>query len=471
MNRRTKTTATAALAPSTNLTLLEPNAVRVVVINTVSKGSHLVFRDDEEVIVGASEEADLHVEDPTVSRRHVRITCYAGGARIEDLGSTNGTFYERSQVMQVAVPFGSTVMLGKAQLKILPHEKEVEANPSPVSSFGDLVGEELRMRQVFSLLADIAPTDATVVVEGETGTGKELVASALHSRSPRAKSPFVVFDCSSVPRELIESALFGHTKGAFTGATQTRQGAFRKAHGGTIFLDEIGELPIDLQPKLLRVLEGRTVQAVGGDSYERVDVRVIAATNRYLKDEVRQGNFREDLYYRLAVVRIALPPLRERVEDIPVLANVFLEKIAAEGASFASEDWDEVKKFPFPGNVRELRNLVERAVSFHRTTGPIPLAKWLPQEDDEHMSSSQIPVENATDVKNLTEVLSAAMALDSGLSFREAKAKVVEAFEQQYLSALLDETSGNISRAAALAKMDRKHLRDLLKKIGLWTGR
>jgi len=471
MNRRTKITATDTLGSSRNLTLLEPDAVRVVVVNTVSKGQAIVLRGAEDIVVGASDEADLHVEAPTVSRRHARITCVAGGAKIEDLDSTNGTFYERSQVKEVTVPFGSTVMLGKALLKILPQEKEVEASPSTVASFGDLVGEDVRMRQVFSLLGDIAPTDATVVVEGETGTGKELVASALHDRSPRAKHPFVVFDCSAVPRELIESALFGHTKGAFTGATQTRQGAFRQAHGGTIFLDEIGELPLDLQPKLLRVLESRTVQAVGGDKYERVDVRVIAATNRNLKDEVRNGKFREDLYYRLAVVRISLPPLRERADDIPVLANFFLQKASGNtGEPFADDDWDEVKAYPFPGNVRELRNLVERAVSFHRGGGSIALAKWLTEDGDDPPRTAHLSGVGE-EAAALAHVFEDALNLEEGRSFKDAKAMLIEAFEKQYLKSLLDETSGNISRAASMAKMDRKHLRELLKKNGLWDGR
>jgi len=473
-HRRTKVTS-ASLGPASALTRLDTDAVRLVVLNTVSKGNATELKGDGEVIIGADADCDLQIEDPTVSSRHARVRRTDGGAVVEDLGSTNGTFYERSRVREVVVPFGATLACGKAQVKVVPQEAEVVASPSKTARFGALHGEDRRMREMFSLLADVAPTDATVVIEGETGTGKELVASALHEYSPRAKKPFVVFDCSAVPHDLVESALFGHMKGSFTGATSTRQGVFRRANGGTIFLDEIGELPLDLQPKLLRAIESRTVQMVGGDNYERVDVRVIAATNRNLKQEVRAGSFREDLYYRLAVVRIVLPPLRDRLDDLKVLVTHFLKQ-HGDVPDIDPRTWDALRGYAWPGNVRELKNVVERGRSLFRGPGLLDLGGYLPDAADDvggdnlMVSREGAPVMEA-DVD--TEVLSAlrtALDPESGLSFRDAKTGIIEAFERRYLGELLERSKGNISRAAQAASMDRKHLRELLKKYGLWEA-
>jgi DNA-binding NtrC family response regulator len=475
-HRRTKVTS-AALGPASALTRLDTSAVRLVVLNTVSKGNSCELSGDVQAIIGAGTEADLRIEDPTVSSEHARVTRTDGGALVVDLGSTNGTFYERSRVREVVVPFGATLAVGKAQVKVVPQEAEVRADPSKHARFGDLVGEDRRMRQMFSLLADVAPTDATVVIEGETGTGKELVAKALHDNSPRAKKPFVVFDCSAVPHDLVESSLFGHVKGAFTGATGTRQGSFRRAHGGTIFLDEIGELPLDLQPKLLRAIESRTVQMVGGDGYERVDVRVIAATNRNLKQEVRAGGFREDLYYRLAVVRIVLPALRERRDDIEVLVRHFLGE-AGDPPEVDPRSWEALRKYAWPGNVRELKNVVERGRSLFRGPGALDFGAYLPGAAggggaglvDEDLPLTD-PGHGATDVDgNVLAAVRTALDPQSGLSFKDAKNTLIEAFERKYLGELLESNKGNISRAAQAASMDRKHLRELLKKYGLWEA-
>lgn len=474
--RRTK--VTTALGPASVLTRLDTSACRLVVLNTVSKGNSCELRGNEAVVIGADADAGLQIDDATVSRQHARITRTDSGTLVEDLGSTNGTYYERSRVKEVVVPFGATIALGKAYVKVLPHENEVRTAPSKTARFGSLVGEDRRMREMFSLLADVAPTDATVVIEGETGTGKELVASALHEHSPRAKKPFVVFDCSAVPHDLVESALFGHTKGAFTGATAARQGAFRRAHTGTIFLDEIGELPLDLQPKLLRAIESRTVQAVGGDEYERVDVRVIAATNRNLKAEVRAGRFREDLYYRLAVVRIVLPPLRDRLDDLPTLVGHFLRHGGGGdgSAEIDPEGWAALRAYPWPGNVRELKNVVERGRSLFRGPGLLDLSQYLPGHSELAGLADEVTLRNTAAPANGDvpgEVVNAVVsALDraAGLSFKDAKNLVVEAFERRYLADLLEETAGNISRAAQSAQMDRKHLRELMKKYGLWDG-
>jgi DNA-binding NtrC family response regulator len=473
--RRTRLTS-AALGPARALTRLDTSACRLVVLNTVSKGATSELRGEGELIIGADDGCDLRIEDPTVSRHHAKVTRTDGGALVVDLDSTNGTFYERSRVREVVVPFGAIISVGKAQVKVVPQEAEVQPLPSKVARFGDLVGEDRRMREMFSLLSDVAPTDATVVIEGETGTGKELVAKALHDNSPRAKRPFVVFDCSSVPHDLVQSALFGHMKGSFTGATASRQGAFRRAHTGTIFLDEIGELPLDLQPKLLRAIESRTVQMVGGEDYERVDVRVIAATNRNLKSEVRGGRFREDLYYRLAVVRIVLPALRDRLGDLEVLVHHFLQSLSFSELNLDPRTWDGLLKYDWPGNVRELKNVVERAGSLFRGPGVLDLSDYLPggsnlsggsEGDEPRAPAAPAGAPLATGV---LETLQRALEPGGELSFKDAKNLVVEAFERQYLASLLEESHGNISRAAHSAQMDRKHLRELMKKYGLWES-
>ncbi len=474
-----RTRVTSSLGPSSVLTRVDTSSCRLVVENTVSKGNVAELVAGREILVGADTGAGLQIEDPTVSREHAKFTRTDGGARIVDLGSTNGTFYERSRVTDIVVPFGSTVMVGRARVKVVPHETEVQTEPSDAANFGALVGRDMRMRQMFSLLADVAPTDATVVIEGETGTGKELVASALHEYSERKTKPFVVFDCSAVPHDLVESSLFGHIKGSFTGATANRQGAFKRAHGGTIFLDEIGELPLDLQPKLLRAIESRTIQMVGGDGYERVDVRVVAATNRNLKQEVRAGRFREDLYYRLAVVRIVLPSLRERSDDIELLVEHFLRQDLSEGQVPLKVDpgsWAALRDYPWPGNVRELKNLAMRARSLSRGQDMVKLQDFIQRDEVSDFvglkkaGDTPAPVELGEAAVDVVAAVTRALDLSNGLSFRDAKTAVIEAFERQYLQDLIGQAEGNISRAAQQAQMDRKHLRELLKKNGLWQG-
>jgi transcriptional regulator with GAF, ATPase, and Fis domain len=478
-SRRTKVTQ-AALGPSSVLTRLDTSMCRIVVTNTVSKGASAELSGNDSIIIGADEDCGLRIEDPTVSGQHAKITRTDGGALLVDLGSTNGTFYQRSRVGEVVVPYGATISVGKATVKVVPHENAVMIPQSATARFGDLVGEDRRMREMFSLLGDVAPTDATVVIEGETGTGKELVAKALHDHSERAKKHFVVFDCSAVPHDLVESALFGHKKGAFTGATDTRQGAFRRANGGTIFLDEIGELPLDLQPKLLRAIESRTVQQVGGDDYERVDVRVIAATNRNLKQEVRDGRFREDLYYRLAVVRIVLPPLRDRTDDLAILVRHFVDTNRnGKDVEIDSRSWEKLAAYSWPGNVRELKNVVERGLSLFRGPGMLDFGEYLPGASEySGLASEEVttPLQSAPPAGGAAglpaEVAAAvrdALGEESGYSFKEAKNLVVDAFERHYLKRLVDTHSGNISRAASAASMDRKHLRELMKKHGLWS--
>jgi transcriptional regulator with GAF, ATPase, and Fis domain len=300
-----------------------------------------------------------------------------------------------------------------------------------------------------------------VLVRGETGTGKELVARALHAASKRAASPLVVQDCSAIPRELVESTLFGHEKGAFTGATDRRIGCFEQAEGGTIFLDEVGELDLSLQPKLLRVLESRTLKRVGGVKDIPVDVRVVAATNRDLRKMVSQGTFREDLYYRLSVVSIELPPLRERPEDIPLLVESFLRRVAArrfpgEARKFevTQEAMARLISYPWPGNVRELRNTVERGASLAESE-TLDVPDLLPSA---HHQASDLLKYGAAPAKRFVE---------EGLPFKEAKQQVLDEFEAAYLRALLDKHGHNITRCAQAAGLTRYHLRELTKRYGI----
>jgi transcriptional regulator with GAF, ATPase, and Fis domain len=330
------------------------------------------------------------------------------------------------------------------------------------------------MREIFATLEKVAPSELTVLITGETGTGKEMIARGIHQASARRGKPFVVLDCGAIPKDLIESTLFGHEKGSFTGAVGQHHGCFEQAQGGTIFLDEIGELDINLQPKLLRVLENRELKRVGGDRLIKIDVRVLAATNRDLRAMVNQGTFREDLYFRLSVIHVELPPLRERKEDVPALADVFLREIAGRrglNMTFSSDAVAALQSHSWPGNVRELKNVVERAASL--TESP------LVQRSDLMFNRDTTPRAASTGNSHATAPAMAAApsgASDGGLvmppfapgvDFKEAKQRVVDAFELAYLKQLLERHDGNITRSAQEAGLTRYHLRELLKRHGL----
>jgi transcriptional regulator with GAF, ATPase, and Fis domain len=303
------------------------------------------------------------------------------------------------------------------------------------------------MRTLFGVLERIAPTDATVLLEGETGSGKDVLARAIAAESPRATKPFVVVDCGAVSYSLIESELFGHERGAFTGAVASRQGAFELADGGTVFLDEIGELPLDVQPKLLRVLETRELRRVGGNKTLKTDVRVIAATKRDLKREVEAGKFREDLFFRLAVVPLTVPPLRARREDVPQLVEHILKASGAVGFSVGAEALQNLAAHDWPGNVRELRNVIERSVYMARAVGQTEL------------DVVSLPTSGGSAGDGLQ--------FEPGKSYRDTRAKYEADFERRYVKWLLARHNGNVSAAARDAKMDRKHLYDMAKKHGL----
>jgi DNA-binding NtrC family response regulator len=427
---------------------------KLVVLKGSQRGKEFVISGDV-IRIGKVDENDLVLPEETVSRVHCEILRDAKGHLLRDLHSTNGTFLDGAEIKEAYVRSGSVITIGAVQLKFQPFEERIEILPSDKDALGEMVGGSLKMREIFGLIERIGPTEATVLIEGETGTGKDLVAQTIHSLSKRKDKPFVIVDCGAVSGTLIESELFGHEKGAFTGATTTRQGAFEAAHGGTIFLDELGELSLDLQPKLLRVLEQREIRRVGGNRTIKVDIRVIAATKQDLKKEVQKGKFREDLFFRLSVVPIYTPSLRDRKEDIPLIVRNFLAHMAKDGApprdideptmsSLLAHDW--------PGNVRELRNVLERGVYLSpagSSGSPVKLV------------SMPAPSAEAGGV--------ATPSFDEQKSYRENKEQWENEFEKRYLTWLMQRAQGNISRAAREADMDRKYLHKLLKKHAIVT--
>ena len=411
--------------------------------------------DQSVVTLGAMDDNDLVVNEETVSRYHCKVMQEQDGYVLVDLSSTNGTFINRVRIREAYLKSGCTVQLGKIELKFYFADEKVPVVPSQKERLGSMIGRNIKMREIYGIVEKIAPAGTTVVIEGETGTGKEVVAQTIHQLSPRSSGPMMVFDCGAVPENLIESELFGHEKGSFTGAIMTRQGLFEMAHGGTLFLDELGELTLELQPKLLRALEQREIRRVGSSKPIKVDVRVIAATNRNLEEEVRAGRFRQDLFYRLSVVRILIPPLRERPEDVPLLIEHFLKTYSfnrtADGnqkvVGVERDAMDILAGYRWPGNVRELVNVIERAVSF--CEGPAIQARDLP--DQIRMAGTSPGIEAAT----------------GEVTFKDAKEKWVASFERDYILALLKKNNGNISHAAREADIDRKYFRKLMRKYGI----
>ncbi|MDS4068407.1 MAG: sigma 54-interacting transcriptional regulator [Candidatus Competibacter sp.] len=311
------------------------------------------------VRIGSAPDNDIVLTDRTVSRRHAEIRMTPNGLLLRDLGSTNGTFINDVRITEAYVPTKAECRLGYSQLQIRQHTEERKVAVPRQDHLGELVGASERMRELYGLIRAVAPTPTTVHLHGESGAGKELVARTLHAFSGRP-GPFVVFDASVADPEMVRNDLFGHIKGAFTGATGSREGAFRQAHTGTLFIDEIGELPLDLQPRLLRVLETREVTPIGSDKSARVDVRVITATHRDLAGMVRSGTFRADLFYRLSVVPIDVPALREIREDIPTITEHLCRQLQL-NCRISGSAMAALQHHDWPGNVRELRNVLERA--------------------------------------------------------------------------------------------------------------
>ena len=395
--------------------------------------------------VGQGEANQVRVADPSVSRFHFELVREHGGLFIRDLGSTNGTLVEGVFVREARLSPGQRIRAGRAEfvIEIGDDTSEVVALSSP--RYGQLVGSSEPMRVLFALMDKAAHSDATVLIQGETGTGKELVAEEIHRHSDRRDGPLVVVDCGALPENLTESELFGHEKGAFTGAVGERAGAFEEAAGGTLFLDEIGELPLGLQPKLLRALEARTIRRVGSNKSRRVDVRYIAATNRNLRSEVNAGAFREDLFWRLSVVELRVPPLRERRQDIPVLINELWQRSRGGGSSagFDAETLQTLGGLPWRGNVRELRNFVERTAV---------------------LGAVELPVRTFEEPGGSAQTTP---GIRFDLPYTEAKTLWTDHFELQYLNHRLAAVAGNQSQLSREANMDRTFLLKLMRKHGL----
>jgi DNA-binding NtrC family response regulator len=438
-------------------------------------GSRTLSFEKDEVAIGAMDDNDVVLNDDTVSRYHCKIVQEDTGYVLVDLRSTNGTFINKVRIREGFLKPGCTISVGTQELKFNASEERVDIVPSENDRLGGIIGRNPHMREIYSILERISPTATTVVIEGETGTGKEVVAQAIHDLSPRKDADLIIFDCGAVPPNLIESELFGHEKGSFTGAVMTRQGLFEMADGGTLFLDELGELPLDLQPKLLRALEQREVRRVGASKSVKVDVRIIAATNRNLEEEVRAGRFRQDLFYRLSVVRLRLPPLRERRDDIPLLVQHFLDQRYGQGPmrhvrGVSPNAMRCLQAYHWPGNVRELVNVVERAVSF--CDMEIIQLEHLP----EHLRAGEGGMTHTLGGDAIAEMEVTGSGLNEAprpppelvqVPFKDAKERWVSSFERDYIVSLLRRHSGNISHAAREADIDRKYFRKLMKKYDI----
>ncbi|HEY2743929.1 MAG TPA: sigma 54-interacting transcriptional regulator [Polyangia bacterium] len=401
---------------------------------TVGRGKGaLVCRSiDDSVTIGSHSGNGLVVADPTVSRFHARIELDAHGFLLTDLDSTNGTWIGDMRVVSAYLPLKAKVQLGDVEVAFEVQRDEKELPLSTADRFGALVGQSATMRRLFQELAQVAASDATVLLSGETGSGKDLAATEIHRHSARRDRPFVVVDCGGLPESLIEAELFGHERGAFTGADSARAGAFEAADGGTIFLDEVAELSPPMQAKLLRAIEARTVKRIGSNDWRKIDVRVIAATHQDLARLCNQRLFREDLYFRLAVVRLRVPPLRERLDDLPLLVKHALDEIGGATLDLDERTLAALRARHWAGNVRELRNVVQRAV----VLGPAALV-------DENIGAHAVGGEEP---------------------YKEAKARAIEQFERRYLEGLLERAGGTVAKAARAADVDPAWLFRLIKR-------
>jgi transcriptional regulator with PAS, ATPase and Fis domain len=393
-------------------------------------------------VIGGGEQADFRLRDSSVSREHLRLTLGPVGVRLRDEGSKNGTLLHGARVHDMTLTNDATVTLGETTLTLSLATGSVELPTSPSTRCGEAVGTSLIMRNLFARIEEAAPSNLTILLEGESGVGKDVLARAIHLKSARSEGPFVVADCSAIPPGLIESELFGHERGAFTGADRDRQGLVDEANGGTLFLDEIGELPLEMQPKLLRMMEQREVRPLGANRAHPVDVRVVAATNRRLAEAARSGEFRSDLYYRLAVVQLSVPPLRDRSDDILPIALSMLRAIKAdEKADLAPDFASMLLAYAWPGNVRELRNVVERYAVFGLE------------------GSELFDNEAAREAK-----ASRSGAALANLSYHEARRIALDRFDGEYLPRVLDRAGGHVGTAADMAGVTRSSFYRMLER-------
>jgi transcriptional regulator with GAF, ATPase, and Fis domain len=418
---------------------------RLAVHKGPDKGKELSV-EGRTVRVGSAPGGDLVLSDPAVSGVHFSIEPEEAGCLLRDMGSTNGTFVDGYRVQGIYLPGSAQIDVGESRLRFTTSAEEIEIPLSERARFGGLLGHSNAMRQAFAVLERVAGSDSTVLLEGESGTGKEVAAQALHEASPRRGEPFVAVDCGALPAGLVESELFGHAKGAFTGAATARAGLFEEADGGTLFLDEIGELPLDLQPKLLRALETRMVRRVGETRPVPVNVRLVAATNRNLREEAEAGRFRQDLYFRLSVICVRLPPLRERREEIPRLVAHFMSELKRDPTERLPDSvLSMLQSHGWPGNVRELRNVVERLALLPGMSPDFYLGQGATA------APSDAPVGEPL--------------LD--LPFHEGKRVWTERFEREYLARMLARCGGNISEVARVTGLSRQSCHRLLSRYGL----
>lgn len=496
--------------------------VRKLVLEVLSGPEHgqSFICDRPNLRIGADPLCDMVLTDPTVSRNHAEVRQRGQNFVLVDLKSTNGTFLNNNKIDNAMIQPGEIFRCGRSKLRFDVRTEKVEIHTTERTHYDNIIGQSQALREIFSILDRVAPSELSVVIEGETGSGKELIARAIHDHSARKDGPFVVFDCSAFPASLLESELFGHEKGSFTGAVGRHVGVFERADGGTLFFDELGELDMEFQAKFLRVLETGQVRRVGGEKTITVDVRVVAATNRNLEEMVHQRTFRSDLFYRLAQVRFLLPPLRDRLEDIPILIEHFLDLQAermGRRPMLAMESISVLQTYHWPGNIRQLRNVIEKAVAMCRDglisadylrtelgamrrqaltisgagapkapPASAPQAPFVPASaptathhagqvsdfEPAFTAPTQAPAPSQSMLSAQGVVTVSATMLNRNsevLPFKDVKEEIISAFERQYLETLLEKTGMNISRAARRAGIDRRHFYRLLNKHDIST--
>jgi two-component system response regulator HydG len=432
---------------------LDASSYRVTVLDGRDRGAVIEVSASAPAaaLVGQSAACTLRLTDPEVSRRHLSLAATPLGLEVVDLRSTNGVWVNGVRVREAVLAGGERVTIGGSTLEVAAERHRADPPPE-ATGFGRMLGQSPEMRRIYPLLARLAASAPPVVIEGETGTGKELVAESIHEMGPRADGPFIVFDCTAVPANLLESALFGHERGAFTGAVQQKKGVFELAHGGTLFLDEIGDLELALQPKLLRALERSEVGRVGSSRFEKVDVRVIAATRRDLDREVQLGRFRDDLFYRLAITRVELPPLRRRTGDIGFLARQFWRDLGGAGLPLPVALFQRYEEYPWPGNVRELRNAIARRLALGDMVDAPGLSPGL--------GNAPRPGERRDD----EGIIEAILAED--LPLPRARERMVDEFERRYIERVLAKHGGNVTHAAAGSGIARRYFNTIRARLG-----
>ena len=408
-------------------------AFRLRVVRGPDAGVEITLAADHptRLLVGQSSVCDLRLTDSAVSRRHLALEMEDAQLRITDLSSRNGTRANGVRIEEAWVGGGALLELGSSAIEVSNKRIGAPMRLSEREHFGELWGASVAMRRLYPLCERLAETDVPVIIEGETGTGKEVLAEALHTEGKRAQGPFVVFDCTAVSGNLIEAELFGHTRGAFTGATQSRDGVFQEAQGGTLLIDEIGDLPLPLQATLLRAVERKEVRPVGLNRSIKLDVRILAATRRSLDEEVQKGRFRDDLFHRLSIARIELPPLRRRRSDVRFLALHFWNVLGGKAEELNEELLARFEDQPWPGNVRELRNVVARKIALGEFA---------------ELGADELSEERVAE----TQLFS--------LPFDQAKQRALRSFEERYVQHLLDAHKGNVTHAARTAGISRRYL-------------